>query len=896
MSEGTTAQNPGPLSERELFERALELDAAARLDFLRAHCADPAVRAQIQRRLNADAASNGLLDRPLDQLVTQVGQAPLDAPAPGDWIGPFQLLEKLGEGGFSFVYRARREQDQVEQIVALKLLRRGIYTADDQRRFRDERRALILLNCPGIARFIEGGTTPAGVPYIAMELIAGLPITAYSARHDLDTPSRLSLFVSLCQAVAFAHQALIVHRDIKPGNVLVNAQGEVKLLDFGIAKLLGDADLDSVTQTQNNALTPAYAAPEQFERGAITTLTDVFALGRLLRELLAAPSTHPLRGARRADLERIIAMASATLPAHRYPSAEALAEDVQRYLSGQVVRAHPPSRVYRLRKFVARNRWAVLASIVFITGLIAALGVSLWQVELARREAARANAVRDFVQGLFDPVRAGTDRSKAPSYSDLIDAGLARIDQTPALGSTGQVDLLIMFSRLYDRLNEREKMLNVSARAHTLADSKLGRLHPLAIQALIAYGTARQRVPNMDSAQTLIAEAVQRLQDAGLRGDPWLRAHNALLVITNARGDVAASLMHAHLALDETRVVFGENSNETRYAMNNVAFALSGNGRFDESIAAYRALSQDALRTESERVTSLGSMAMAELMAGHTGAGLEHLRASVAAQPTLGDKPTALLVTMAQNLCLAEQAAGKSQAGSACNQSLALARSSDGGAGSATGLALRLEGSRLLRAGELAGARAALQQSRELLAAQGSDVWRGRTDIALGQLALLENQPQLAAQELSVGLAHLGHGFPPYLRILALALRAQACATAAVNQNCPVDAEALARTALEQDPYHFNVLLLPARVSLLRIDLQRGAPDEATAAAFAQSLAKIDPAVATTHPDLQEARLWLAVLKAKHGDCAPSAAMPVAPGSHPALVAAQQAWYTFCAH
>ena len=236
---------------RDLFEEAVALPPAARTAWLEANVDDAGLRAEVERLLAADdLPDTRVLDHSIDDLVSRVGE-PDDEPGlgVGDSVGSFSLGEKLGEGGSSLVYRASREQDGVRQHVALKLLRRGLHTADERRRFRDERRALAQLRHPGIAHLIEGGFTETGVPYIALELVDGVPITDHVRARALDLGTRLRLFVDACRAVENAHRALIVHRDLKPSNVLVTRDGVVKLLDFGIAKLL-DAEQER-TRTRN---------------------------------------------------------------------------------------------------------------------------------------------------------------------------------------------------------------------------------------------------------------------------------------------------------------------------------------------------------------------------------------------------------------------------------------------------------------------------------------------------------------------------------------------------------------------------------------------------------------------------------------------------------------------
>ena len=424
-------------SVRELFEGALALASAQRGEYLDRACTDAAQRQLVERLLAADDTGEAcLLDGSLDNLVERIGEADLDVPEPtaGTRIGPFVLLEKLGAGGSSIVFRATREQAGVRQTVALKLLRRGIYSAEERGRFRRERLALAQLRHPGIARLIEGGISEAGVPYIALELVDGAAITHWADMRRLDTGARLALFVATCRAVEAAHRALIVHRDIKPANVFVTHEGEVKLLDFGIAKLLDEDHAGAGTHTLHPAMTPAYAAPEQFNGGEITTATDVYALGLLLRELVAGKLSAP-GGARtrlRGDLDTIAIKATAEEPERRYASAGALADDIENHLAGRPVVAHPPSRRYRLRKFAGRHRSGVAISAIALLGVLAALIVLFGQRELARHAAQRADAMRDFMASAFAQAEPSSPRAGPPGIVEVVEQAIvkARSDTT----------------------------------------------------------------------------------------------------------------------------------------------------------------------------------------------------------------------------------------------------------------------------------------------------------------------------------------------------------------------------------------------------------------------------------------------------------------------------------
>ena len=477
---------------RELFDAAQDLDAAARAQFLARLPAAP--RAELERLLAADAqAGDGVLAADPAYLADMLGEPDAPTlPAAGQRIGAWQLLALLGEGGSSTVFRAVREHAGVRQEAALKLLRRGLYTADAQRQFRRERQALAQLQHPDVASLIEGGVTESGLAYIVLEFVDGVPITDYARAHALDLPARLRLFLRVCRAVEAAHRALIVHRDLKPSNVLVSAEGHVKLLDFGIAKLL---DADDETQTRLPSFTPAYAAPEQRSGAAITTATDVYALGVMLGELVtgkritsghtlssqvdadSAPGVlpappHITRRLLRGDIDNIVLKAADEEPERRYPSASAFCDDIERLLEGRPVTAHPPSRLYRAQKFISRHRSGVTATVLFALALIALSGVALWQAQRARTQEQRAVATQAFLVDVFrsnsssqpDPVKA-----RQTTARQLLDIGAARIDGALQGAPEGKLELLRLFGGLYDDLSLYDEAVPLRRRAVEMA-------------------------------------------------------------------------------------------------------------------------------------------------------------------------------------------------------------------------------------------------------------------------------------------------------------------------------------------------------------------------------------------------------------------------------------------
>jgi serine/threonine-protein kinase len=504
-------------SLRELFEATIDLAPAARASFLAERCAQPALRAQVERLLAADADAAALFSGGARAAAAAIGEAALgEALPPGSHIGPFELIEVLGEGGSSTVFRARREVQGVQQYVALKVLRRGLYSPDAQRQFRRERQALGQLQHSGIARLIEGGVTDNGLAYIALDLVEGKPITGYAREHRLDLRQRLGLFVQVCHAVAAAHRALIVHRELKPSNVLVTNDGQVKLLDFGIAKLLDNED---ETRTEAAAFTPGYAAPEQRIGGLVTTATDVYALGILLGELVTGqrlgnsdrtpssritgeeepgvlPATPPItRRALRGDLDNIVLKAIEGESERRYASAGALADDVERLLDGRPVAAHPPSQVYRARKFVQRHRGAVAATVMFLLALIAAFGIAVWQAKVARdaaysaeREAARANATKDFLVRVFrasDP-RIAQDKPRGQiTAKELLDLSAPRIAQEFAGDTDTRIELLGITASIYRELDDPARYDDLHRQQTDLARANYGDAHPAIIAGLL---------------------------------------------------------------------------------------------------------------------------------------------------------------------------------------------------------------------------------------------------------------------------------------------------------------------------------------------------------------------------------------------------------------------------
>ena len=476
---------------QDLFHAAVQHPALEREAFLAAACADdPDLRAQLDRLLAAHERSDGIVEHPAVELP---GVRPDDdEPSTDQRFGAYRAVRLLGRGGMGAVYLGDRADGQFEQQAAIKVIKRGMDTAQVVARFRAERQILASLEHPNIARLFDGGTAEDGRPFVVMEFIDGLPIDVYSDSHGLTVSQRLELFLQVAGAVSYAHQHLIIHRDIKPLNILVTAGGVPKLLDFGIAKVL-DTGTEDVTGTITGwrLLTPEYASPEQVEGRHATTTSDVYSLGVVLYELLtgrspyrvksrtpqdvatavcttepdrpstavsgeaangdyqprrragvmvdrvaatSAGSAERLRRRLRGDLDTIVLTALRKEPQRRYQSVEQLAADVRRHLGGLPVQARPDTFRYRAGKFIGRNRLSLAATGLVVLALVGGTVATAWQARQARAAQARAERrfgdVRKLANALlFDYHDAIKDlRGAMPVRERLVRDALAYLD------------------------------------------------------------------------------------------------------------------------------------------------------------------------------------------------------------------------------------------------------------------------------------------------------------------------------------------------------------------------------------------------------------------------------------------------------------------------------------
>lgn len=625
----------------ELFEAAVEQEPAARAAFLARMAASDAVLAEeVLRLLASDENAGAFLNTPpglgslpvsdehfssslellreenpslASDLQTLLREGRLSGdglpgaeravPTPaamiGQQVGAYTLESAIGQGGMGTVWVARRSDGRFEGRAAVKFLNLGLLGSAGEERFKREGSILARLAHPNIAHLIDAGVAANGQPYLILEYVEGNPIDAYCNGRALDVEARIRLFLDVLAAVAHAHASLIVHRDIKPSNVLVTRGGRVKLLDFGIAKLLEDeaatASATKLTREGERALTLAYASPEQVTGNAVTTGTDVYALGVLLYLLLtgkhpaqsalqspvnlikAIVDTEPPRPSDitetsdrrkrvlRGDLDTIIAKALKKNPQERYASVTAFSDDLRRYLGYQTISARPDTLAYRARKFVRRNRLAVALALATSVATGAGFVGTVIQshraaraAERARLEAKSATAIKDFLLGIFKSSskrQPNPMRAQAVTARELLDRGVEGLLADATLDSPVALELLSTMGDLYSDLSLYEKAREIRRKQVELARAALPPNDPRLASALASYAVAVNGTAQAKDSLALLEEA-QRILDANGDQTSLIRANVDMVLAIfwqNSGRDIGRALSHATKAVEICR-------------------------------------------------------------------------------------------------------------------------------------------------------------------------------------------------------------------------------------------------------------------------------------------------------------------------------------------------------
>lgn len=636
----------------KLYERARDLPADERAAFLNAQCRDPAIRSELERLLAGAGEAEALFDELLGTEFDYIG-----ALSGRVRLGPYRLLEPLGSGGMGTVFRAERRVLGVRQDVAIKIVRPGRGDRALRARLLEEARLLTRLQHPGIARFLDGGVTDGGHAYYVMEHVEGLPLDAYCRRHRPDVDERLELFSKICRAVEYAHQQLVVHRDLKPAHILVEDGGRVKLLDFGTARILDS--LEAGGTEAGHWITPSYASPEQVRAEPITTHSDQYSLGVILYELLAGCS--PYRGSlgSRAELERavchetlrppsealgpppggsggtkghedggrwglanepgrlrkrlsgdldaIVLKALAFKPTDRYASVAQLADDIGRHRSSRPVVARPPALAYRASRFARRQRTPLLAAGAVLVSLVAGTVVAGRQAAVARQERnravtalARSEQVRAFVTNLL--VRDDPDGPLLEfSAAEVLERGAA-VARDSSLDPAVRAELLDVVGWAYKDIADFASALPLLRDAVALRRRLHPDGHPDLAESLSHLGRVLGRVDRYEESESLLREALAMEETLLGPGHPRIAETLVRLALTVYRRDRPyESLELLRRALAVRREALGPDHPLVMSDLRAVASALARVGEDGESERLHR----EVLRTE-ERVFGPG--------------------------------------------------------------------------------------------------------------------------------------------------------------------------------------------------------------------------------------------------------------------------------------------------
>jgi serine/threonine-protein kinase len=609
------------------FDEAIALEGDARSVYLSAlESGDPELLAELLQLLEADEAPASIVEEGAGPLIEGVEALP--DPRIGTRIGPWKLVERIGEGGMGVVYLAERT-DGFEQRVALKVVRRGMDSEAILRRFGSERQILARLEHPNIARLLDGGLTNDGLPYFTMELVEGTPLTDYADQRRLSVDERLELFETVCEAVHYAQQRLVVHRDLKPANILVTPSGTVKLLDFGIARVLADdgSPLEA-TQIGVTPLTPAYAAPEQTWGGDITTATDVYALGVTLYELLtgerpgygrsdtdrpASPLTNDpvrpsvaitktqetvsvarssrpeqLRRRLAGDLDNICLKALRPEPERRYATAGELLDDLRRHGEGLPVRARPDTLAYRMSRFAMRHRAALVGTGAAAAAIALTIGIYTARLaderDRAQTEALKAEEVSAFLAGLFEVSDPSESRGRQVTARELLESGARRIETELAGQPEIQAEMLATIGRVYTSLGLFEEARLPTERALELRREVLGPSHEdvaASLSELANLSRETGRLQTADSLQRTALAMDHRLLDPphpSIAADLWRLGR----IGAELRDPGADSLLLQSLAM--RRELFPEDHVDVAMSLQALGWLRYTEGRMAEAV------------------------------------------------------------------------------------------------------------------------------------------------------------------------------------------------------------------------------------------------------------------------------------------------------------------------
>jgi serine/threonine protein kinase len=595
------------------------------------------IRAEVESLLIAHRKAASFLEgTPL------VGKDDLESSSfSGRQLGPYVLLECIGSGGMGAVYRAERRDGRFERQVAIKVVPAALHSRELLRRFTSEQKILAALDHPNIARLLDAGVSPEGVPYFVMEYVNGIPVSEYCREHPLTLREKLELFQHVCIAVHAAHQNLIVHRDLKPANILVTSNGMPRLLDFGIAKIVDPWNMSKpeATRSLSNPMTPSYASPEQLRGENLTTATDIYSLGVILFELLAGrlpynttgslpetlqaiqledpPELGTIDRAFRGDIETIAAKALEKEKTLRYSSAADLAGDIQHYLDHEPIEARRPTLAYQLQKFASRHRAIVVALSAIFVVLVLGVAATTWEAGRARkaessalRERDRATRVTDFMTKMFKVSDPSEARGNTVTARELLDKASKEIDTGLSQDPVTQAQMMHIMGTVYESLGLFSGSGSLFSRAANIRRKVLGpeNIDTLASQRMLgwilriegSYPESEKilRETLATERRTLASEHPETLSSMQMLG--WTLREEG-------KDDEAQKMLNA--TFDAQRRVLGPENLDTLQTAQMLAWTFRDNGEYAEAEKLLRnTLSIQARVLGPEHPDTLGSL------------------------------------------------------------------------------------------------------------------------------------------------------------------------------------------------------------------------------------------------------------------------------------------------
>jgi serine/threonine-protein kinase len=636
----------------ELVEHAFELEVAERAAFLAQACGDNAeLRAEVEALLGEHERAAKLMNAPAAEFGAKLLQQDDDAGElrPGEMLGDYRIVSLLGEGGMGEVYLA--DDTHFGRQVAIKLIKQGFGTKEFVRHFRQEERILAALNHPNIARLYGGAVTKNGLPYFVMEYVEGDRLDLYCDKNELSINERIALFRKVCAAVTYAHQRLVIHRDLKPANIRVTAEGEPKLLDFGIAKLLDPARSPSseVTMTFANAMTPEYASPEQVRGETMTTSSDIYSLGVVLYKLLTGQSPYRTKTNRpdeitraitdqaperpstalaksgaedsktkiqnpkslRGDLDNIILMAMRKEPSRRYESAAQFSADIQRHLERRPVVARKDTFAYRTSKFIKRHPFRVATAALILLSLVGGMMTTAWQAQAARHEKVKAEEVKNALVRMLNystPIANSPQSTGQKTVKEILDEAANRLENGEFADQPEiKVELEQIIASCYDGEGNSalarkwtQEYLDLHRKLYGENDVKTLLASETRAYWLFDHGNLTESEKNYRQILPLMRSEKRK---GNIKAEVLVGALNAFGYLRRTQGDSK----EAELSFRESLALRSELSKESLYVIgptrSTLASTLADQGKFEEALQTARdAVTEYRQRGETDSV------------------------------------------------------------------------------------------------------------------------------------------------------------------------------------------------------------------------------------------------------------------------------------------------------